>query len=103
MGKQIKVQVVKAVYYGKIIETPQGRMDLQKLYHPGSVIMIDEDDFTDADKALPGTRIYGAYRRIAEAAPEVPPAAPSMEALKAQVKAPPEVQAPKPVVQAGRK
>lgn len=103
MGKQIKVQVVKAVYYGKIIDTPQGKMDLHKLYPPGSILMIDEDDFTDADKALPGTRIYGAYRRIAETTPDVQAGPPSMEAIKAQVKAGPEVLAPKPAVQAGRK
>lgn len=91
MGKLIKVQAAEPVWYGKVIDTPMGKRDLHKLYMANEILMIDEDDFTDADKQIPGTRTYGSYRRIPE--PEAV-ATPSMEALKAQIKPGPE--APKP-------
>lgn len=101
MGKQIKVQAVKGVYYGKIVDTPQGPLDLHKLYPAGSILMIDEDDFTDATKPIPGTKVLGSYRRVQDAQAEVPAQTTSIGALAAQVKAAPEP--PKATVPAGRK
>ena len=75
---KIKVMAAKPVYYGKIIRDvnlPGGKLDLCKLYPENSILEIDEEDFTDADKQLPGAGkgVMGSYRRVDASVPVVIP------------------------------